>query len=35
MEEDDELYYDKIPNKDQLNLSSSSDVDVDMVINLI
>lgn len=31
MEEDDELYYDKIPNKDKLNLSSSSDNDLDMV----
>lgn len=32
MEEDEEMYYDKIPTKDQLNLSSSSDQDVDMVI---
>lgn len=31
MEEDDELYYDKIPTKEQLNMSSSSDPDVDMV----
>ncbi len=31
MEEDEEIYYDKIPNKDKLNLSSNSDVDVDMV----
>jgi len=31
MEEDDELYYDRIPGKDQLNISSSSDPDIDMV----
>jgi len=33
MEEDEEIYYDNIPKKDQLNQSSSSDPDFDMVKN--
>jgi len=33
MEEDEEMYYDQIPAKEKLNLSSTSgDQDVDMVI---
>jgi hypothetical protein len=32
MEEDEEMFYDQIPNKDKLNLSSTSgDQDTDMV----